>query len=152
MPIGIGHLCIQIILWRVWCLLQVQEVQQNKEKTLANNRTLAEQNLTLQPQLEHKKEQLTKSYSCLQESFESYQLCKSRLGMIAACTENTGNHSLLIGFIPGTWIFNATRFFRHLNTLTNEVIGNGYFNDALKQHGFSFYSHLSCPFSVMDWV
>ncbi|PWA18399.1 hypothetical protein CCH79_00009924 [Gambusia affinis] len=58
---------------------EVQEVQQNKEKTLANNRTLAEQNLTLQPQLEHKKDQLTKSYSCLQESFESYQLRKSRL-------------------------------------------------------------------------
>ncbi|KAK5608695.1 hypothetical protein CRENBAI_021659 [Crenichthys baileyi] len=58
---------------------EMQEVQQNKEKTLANNRTLAEQNLTLQPQLEHKKEQLTKSYICLQESFESYQLRKSRL-------------------------------------------------------------------------
>ncbi|XP_008415515.1 VPS37B subunit of ESCRT-I a isoform X1 [Poecilia reticulata] len=58
---------------------EVQEVQQNKEKTLANNRTLAEQNLTLQPQLEHKKEQLTKSYSCLQESFESYQFRKSKL-------------------------------------------------------------------------
>ncbi|XP_007573494.1 VPS37B subunit of ESCRT-I a [Poecilia formosa] len=58
---------------------EVQEVQQNKEKTLANNRTLAEQNLTLQPQLEHKKEQLTKSYSCLQENFESYQLRKSKL-------------------------------------------------------------------------
>ncbi|XP_047238377.1 VPS37B subunit of ESCRT-I a [Girardinichthys multiradiatus] len=58
---------------------EMQEVQQNKEKTLANNRTLAEQNLTLQPQLEHKKEQLTKSYICLQESFESYQLRKTKL-------------------------------------------------------------------------
>ncbi|KAM4746290.1 VPS37B subunit of ESCRT-I a [Anableps anableps] len=58
---------------------EMQGVQQNKEKTLANNRTLAEQNLTLQPQLEHKKEQLTKRYSCLQENFESYQLRKSKL-------------------------------------------------------------------------
>ncbi|XP_040898283.1 VPS37B subunit of ESCRT-I a [Toxotes jaculatrix] len=58
---------------------EMQEVQQSKEKTLANNRTLAEQNLALQPRLEHKKEQLTKRYSCLQESFESYQLRKSTL-------------------------------------------------------------------------
>ncbi|XP_038137921.1 VPS37B subunit of ESCRT-I a [Cyprinodon tularosa] len=67
---------------------EMQEVQQNKEKTLANNRTLAEQNLTLQPQLEHKKEQLTKSYSRLQEGFESYQLRKSRLD------HKSGNSSL----------------------------------------------------------
>lgn len=59
----------------------MQEVQQSKERTLANNRTLAEQNLALQPQLEQKKEQLTKCYSCLQESFESYQLRKSTMGM-----------------------------------------------------------------------
>ena len=58
----------------------MQEVQQSKEKTLANNRTLAEQNLALQPRLEHKKEQLTKHYSSLQEIFESYQLRKSTLG------------------------------------------------------------------------
>lgn len=58
----------------------MQEVQQSKEKTLANNRTLAEQNLILQPDLEQKKEQLTKSYRCLQENFESYQLRKSTLG------------------------------------------------------------------------
>lgn len=64
-------------------LLQMQEVQQSKEKTLASNRTLAEQNLTLQPSLEHKKEQLIKGYSCLQEIFESYQLRKSSLGTVA---------------------------------------------------------------------
>lgn len=58
----------------------MQEVQQSKETTLANNRSLAEQNLVLQPNLEHKKEQLTKSYGRLQESFESYQLRKSSLG------------------------------------------------------------------------
>lgn len=58
----------------------MQEVQQSKEKTLANNRTLAEQNLVLQPDLEHKKEQLTNSYRRLQDDFESYQLRKSTLG------------------------------------------------------------------------
>lgn len=61
----------------------MQEVQQSKEKTLANNRTLAEQNLALQPTLEHKKEQLINRYRCLQESFESYQLRKSTLGAVA---------------------------------------------------------------------
>ncbi|XP_018524708.1 VPS37B subunit of ESCRT-I a [Lates calcarifer] len=67
---------------------EMQEVQQSKEKTLVNNRTLAEQNLALQPRLEHKKEQLTKRYSCLQESFESYQLRKSTLD------HKSGNTSL----------------------------------------------------------
>uniref|UniRef100_H3C111 VPS37B subunit of ESCRT-I b n=1 Tax=Tetraodon nigroviridis TaxID=99883 RepID=H3C111_TETNG len=67
---------------------EMQEVQQSKEKTLANNRTLAEQNLALQPDLEHKKEQLTKSYRCLQEDFESYQLRKSTLD------HRTGSSSL----------------------------------------------------------
>uniref|UniRef100_A0A8C6U3P4 VPS37 C-terminal domain-containing protein n=1 Tax=Neogobius melanostomus TaxID=47308 RepID=A0A8C6U3P4_9GOBI len=59
---------------------EMQDVQQSKETTLANNRTLAEQNLTLQPNLELQKEQLTKRYSSLQDSFESYQLRKSTLG------------------------------------------------------------------------
>nr|XP_020445988.1 vacuolar protein sorting-associated protein 37B [Monopterus albus] len=67
---------------------EVQEVQQSKEKTLVNNRTLAEQNLVLQPVLEHKKEQLTKSYNLLQEYFESYQLRKSTLD------HKSGNSSL----------------------------------------------------------
>nr|XP_046242271.1 VPS37B subunit of ESCRT-I a [Scatophagus argus] len=67
---------------------EMQEVQQSKEMTLVNNRTLAEQNLALQPRLEHKKEQLTKSYSCLQENFESYQLRKSTLD------QKSGNTSL----------------------------------------------------------
>lgn len=67
---------------------EIQEVQQNKERTLGNNRTLAEQNLALQPRLEHKKEQLIKRYSCLQEGFESYQLRKSTLD------HKSGNTSL----------------------------------------------------------
>uniref|UniRef100_A0A8D3CZV8 VPS37 C-terminal domain-containing protein n=1 Tax=Scophthalmus maximus TaxID=52904 RepID=A0A8D3CZV8_SCOMX len=67
---------------------EVRDVQQSKAKTLVNNRTLAEQNLDLQPRLEHKKEQLTKRYNCLQENFESYQLRKSTLD------HNSGNTSL----------------------------------------------------------
>ncbi|KAM3610584.1 uncharacterized protein V6R79_006061 [Siganus canaliculatus] len=67
---------------------EMQEVQQSKEKTLANNRTLAEQNLALQPTLEHKKQQLTKRYGSLQEDFESYQLRKSTLD------HKSGNTSL----------------------------------------------------------
>ncbi|XP_042276388.1 VPS37B subunit of ESCRT-I a [Thunnus maccoyii] len=67
---------------------EMQEVQQSKETTLVNNRTLAEQNLALQPRLEHKKEQLTKRYNCLQESFEAYQLRKSTLD------HKSGNTSL----------------------------------------------------------
>ncbi|XP_041644028.1 VPS37B subunit of ESCRT-I a [Cheilinus undulatus] len=67
---------------------EMQEVQNSKEKTLVSNRTLAEQNLALQPRLELKKEQLTKRYSCLQESFESYQLRKSTLD------HKSGNTSL----------------------------------------------------------
>ncbi|XP_034026937.1 VPS37B subunit of ESCRT-I a [Thalassophryne amazonica] len=67
---------------------EMQEVQQTKEKTLVSNRTLAEQNLTLQPRLEHKKAQLTKHYSCLQENFEAYQLRKSTLD------HKSGNTSL----------------------------------------------------------
>ncbi|XP_059192418.1 VPS37B subunit of ESCRT-I a [Centropristis striata] len=67
---------------------EMEEVQQSKEKTLVNNRTLAEQNLALQPSLEHKKEELTKRYSSLQEGFESYQLRKSTLD------HKSGNTSL----------------------------------------------------------
>ncbi|KAK7933098.1 hypothetical protein WMY93_003994 [Mugilogobius chulae] len=66
----------------------MQDVQRSKEETLVNNRTLAEQNLALQPKLEHQKEQLTKRYSCLQEHFESYQLRKSTLD------HKSGNTSL----------------------------------------------------------
>ncbi|XP_077417179.1 VPS37B subunit of ESCRT-I a isoform X2 [Vanacampus margaritifer] len=63
----------------VQSLEKMQEVQQSKETTLVNNRTLAEENLALQPGLELKKETLTKRYGCLQESFEAYQLLKSTL-------------------------------------------------------------------------
>ncbi|XP_051972185.1 VPS37B subunit of ESCRT-I b [Xyrauchen texanus] len=59
---------------------EMQEMQQNKELTIASNRSLAEQNLGLQPELDHQKIQLTKHYSCLQELHEAYQLRKSTLG------------------------------------------------------------------------
>ncbi|KAJ3603559.1 hypothetical protein NHX12_028304, partial [Muraenolepis orangiensis] len=57
----------------------MQGVQQSKDTTLASNRTLAELNLALQPQLEQRKELLSQCYSCLQESFENFQLRKSSL-------------------------------------------------------------------------
>ena len=56
------------------------EVQQSKEMTLASNRSLAELNLMLQPDLDHQKNQLTKHYRHLQELYEAYQLRKSTLG------------------------------------------------------------------------
>ncbi|XP_072515764.1 VPS37B subunit of ESCRT-I b [Salminus brasiliensis] len=58
---------------------EMQEVQQSKEMTLASNRSLAEQNLGLQPNLDQQKMQLTKRYCCLQELYEAYQLRKSTL-------------------------------------------------------------------------
>jgi ESCRT-I complex subunit VPS37 len=58
----------------------MQEVQQTKVMILASNRSLAEQNLQLQPRLNHQKSQLTTCYSSLQESFEAYQVHKSKLG------------------------------------------------------------------------
>lgn len=51
--------------------------------TLASNRTLAEQNLQLQPRLDFQKNELTKRYRCLQELYEAYQLRKSTLGEVA---------------------------------------------------------------------
>ncbi|KAI4890415.1 hypothetical protein NFI96_010797 [Prochilodus magdalenae] len=58
---------------------EMQEVQQSKQMTLASNRSLAEQNLGLQPGLDQQKMQLTKRYCCLQEQYEAYQLRKSTL-------------------------------------------------------------------------
>lgn len=49
--------------------------------TLASNRSLAEQNLLLQPRLDCQKNELIKRYCCLQELFEAYQLRRSTLGM-----------------------------------------------------------------------
>ncbi|KAI7793635.1 VPS37B subunit of ESCRT-I b [Triplophysa rosa] len=59
---------------------EMSEMQQNKELTIASNRSLAEQNLSLQPDLDHQKVHLTKLYCSLQELHESYQLRKSTMG------------------------------------------------------------------------
>uniref|UniRef100_A0A673M7A6 Vacuolar protein sorting-associated protein 37B-like n=1 Tax=Sinocyclocheilus rhinocerous TaxID=307959 RepID=A0A673M7A6_9TELE len=59
---------------------EMQDMQQNKELTIASNRSLAEQNLSLQPEMDHQKIQLTKRYCCLQDLHESYQLRRSTLG------------------------------------------------------------------------
>lgn len=92
----------------------MQDVQQSKEKTLANNRTLAEQNLILQPNLEHKKEQLTKTYRFLQENFESYQLRKSTLGTSApnfwVSVKKTACVICLGGFLTPGWLINSFLF------------------------------------------
>ncbi|XP_048859072.1 VPS37B subunit of ESCRT-I a [Brienomyrus brachyistius] len=58
---------------------EVREVQQSKQMTLASNRSLAEQNLLLQPRLDCQKNELIKRYCCLQELFEAYQLRRSTL-------------------------------------------------------------------------
>ncbi|XP_016130515.1 vacuolar protein sorting-associated protein 37B-like [Sinocyclocheilus grahami] len=58
---------------------EIKGLQQNKEMTLASNRHLAEQNLKLQPRLDHLKNELTRRYRSLQELFEAYQLRKSTL-------------------------------------------------------------------------
>ncbi|XP_064163846.1 VPS37B subunit of ESCRT-I b [Anguilla rostrata] len=58
-------------------LEETQTVQQAKDVTLAGNRSLAEQNLLLQPRLDLQKNELTRRYRCLQELFEDYQLRKS---------------------------------------------------------------------------
>ncbi|KAJ8339521.1 hypothetical protein SKAU_G00363070 [Synaphobranchus kaupii] len=60
-------------------LEETQTVQQAKDVTLAGNRSLAEQNLLLQPALDLQKNELTKRYRCLQELFEAYLLRKSTL-------------------------------------------------------------------------
>ncbi|KAJ8400067.1 hypothetical protein AAFF_G00401060 [Aldrovandia affinis] len=69
-------------------LEETQSVQQAKETTLAGNRSLAEQNLLLQPRLDCQKNELTQRYRLLQELFEAYQLRKSTLD------NNSGSGSL----------------------------------------------------------
>ncbi|XP_027948285.1 vacuolar protein sorting-associated protein 37B isoform X2 [Eumetopias jubatus] len=56
-----------------------QNVQLNKEMTLASNRSLAEGNLLYQPQLDALKARLTQKYQELQVLFEAYQIKKTKL-------------------------------------------------------------------------
>ncbi|PNJ82143.1 VPS37B isoform 3, partial [Pongo abelii] len=58
---------------------QTQNVQLNKEMTLASNRSLAEGNLRYQPQLDTLKARLTQKYQELQVLFEAYQIKKTKL-------------------------------------------------------------------------
>ncbi|KAM6987062.1 VPS37B subunit of ESCRT-I b [Aplochiton taeniatus] len=67
---------------------EMREVQQIKDLTQASNMSLAEQNLRLQPSLDHQKNQLTKHYGHLQELYDNYQLRKSTLDY------SSGNSSL----------------------------------------------------------
>lgn len=64
----------------VLCSPQTQNVQLNKEMTLASNRSLAEGNLLYQPQLDARKACLTQKYQELQVLFEAYQMKKTQLG------------------------------------------------------------------------
>ncbi|XP_007539856.2 vacuolar protein sorting-associated protein 37B [Erinaceus europaeus] len=58
---------------------ETQNVQLNKEMTLASNRSLAEGNLLYQPQLDTLKARLTQKYQELQVLFEAYQIKKTKL-------------------------------------------------------------------------
>ncbi|XP_032166574.1 vacuolar protein sorting-associated protein 37B isoform X4 [Mustela erminea] len=58
---------------------RTQNVQLNKEMTLASNRSLAEGNLLYQPQLDALKARLTQKYQELQVLFEAYQIKKTKL-------------------------------------------------------------------------
>ncbi|KAM4827560.1 vacuolar protein sorting-associated protein 37B [Thomomys bottae] len=58
---------------------ETQTVQLNKEMTLASNRSLAEENLLYQPQLDTRKARLTQKYQELQVLFEAYQIKKTKL-------------------------------------------------------------------------
>ncbi|KAG9487674.1 vacuolar protein sorting-associated protein 37B [Eleutherodactylus coqui] len=58
---------------------EVQNVQLNKEMTLAGNRSLAESNLLYQPKLDNQKATLTQKYQELQALMELHQLKKTKL-------------------------------------------------------------------------
>ncbi|XP_053557753.1 vacuolar protein sorting-associated protein 37B [Bombina bombina] len=58
---------------------EAQNVQLNKEMTLAGNRSLAEENLLYQPKLENLKAKLTQKYQELQSLMESHQLKTTKL-------------------------------------------------------------------------
>ncbi|XP_037672741.1 vacuolar protein sorting-associated protein 37B [Choloepus didactylus] len=64
---------------------ETQNVQLNKEMTLASNRSLAEGNLLYQPQLDTMKASLTQKYQELQVLFEAYQIKKTKLDKQSNC-------------------------------------------------------------------
>lgn len=58
---------------------ELQNIQPNKDMSLASNHSLAEQNLQYHPKLDDLKLQLTRKYQQLQTLHEAYQMRKSRL-------------------------------------------------------------------------
>ncbi|XP_069475737.1 vacuolar protein sorting-associated protein 37B [Ambystoma mexicanum] len=58
---------------------EVQNVQLTKDMTLAGNRSLAEENLLYQPQIDSLKANLTQKYQELQVLFEAHQIKKTKL-------------------------------------------------------------------------
>lgn len=57
----------------VFFLLQIQNIQLEREMALASNRSLAEQNLDMKPRLESQKELLVERYSQLEAVIETYK-------------------------------------------------------------------------------
>lgn len=59
----------------VWLFLssQIQNIQLEREMALASNRSLAEQNLDMKPQLERERERLVLKYNELEEVRERYK-------------------------------------------------------------------------------
>ncbi|KAJ8247666.1 hypothetical protein GJAV_G00248870 [Gymnothorax javanicus] len=66
---------------------EVQTAQLDREMTLASNRSLAEQNLALKPQLESQRDHLVEKYSELEGVRETYRLhCSQRDGIMGQVT------------------------------------------------------------------
>ncbi|XP_076831656.1 vacuolar protein sorting-associated protein 37C [Brachyhypopomus gauderio] len=62
---------------------EIQNMQLEREMALASNRSLAEQNLDMKPQLEHERERLVEKYTELEEVREKYkQHCTLRDGIM----------------------------------------------------------------------
>lgn len=64
----------------VFFLLQIQNIQLEREMALASNRSLAEQNLDMKPRLESQKELLVERYSQLEAVRETYRKHSSLRG------------------------------------------------------------------------
>lgn len=75
---------MSIALWLLSCvtvilLLQIQNIQLEREMALAANRSLAEQNLDMKPRLETERARLVGKYAELEEVREKYkQHCAMR--------------------------------------------------------------------------
>ncbi|KAJ8271240.1 hypothetical protein COCON_G00100990 [Conger conger] len=87
---------------------EVQTAQLDREMTLASNRSLAEQNLTLKPRLESQRDQLVERYSQLEGVRETYrQHCTQRdgiMGQVApeGCCPGCRQQALAEQFLDGS--------------------------------------------------